>query len=84
MLFRFCFNLASRFRGLVYNVNLDKYFSFMKGGHRSKIITHFVTKGCIEYTSQWVGIEILTLMVLRHTYFISMCKSNYSQIVPLE
>jgi hypothetical protein len=49
MLFRFCFNLVSRFRGLVYNANLDKYFSFMKGGHRSKIITHFVTKGCITY-----------------------------------
>ena len=62
--------------------------SFISGENRStrrkpktccKSLTNFITLCCIENTSPWMGLELITLVVI-DTDYTGSCKSNYHTI----
>jgi len=76
---------------IAFNDTFKKYFSyivavsFIGGGNWSnrrklptcsKLLTNFITKCCIEYTSLGVEFELTTLVVIGADCTVS-CKSNY-------
>ena len=90
-----CQSIHPTKNGDVYNKTLtQQYFSYIVAvscigeGNRStwrkppifrKSLTNLITYCCIEYTSQWTGFDLTTLVVIG-TDCTGSCKSNYHTI----